>query len=344
MPERSTAEPATRWSFEPVPPPWLPPGELTAARLDPVLHAWASSPPLRALAEASGWDWPGAADTAGLLTSLADLSADWDFRGRARRMERNFIGTEPAEVNGLIVPDDLVVAAATALGLVTAGPPPTAPVTHLVVLSGLVRACINRTRHAADLLGQGLRAGSTVILAGHRELGGDEPALARDEGLGELFDEADAVLAATRQAFSLGDPEWARESGPRPARWDEALRSAWARYHWPDVEVVVAPSGDPAARRTNTADQLRFWAQEAGIGRTDQVLLLTTQIYVPFQQLVGIRLLGLDRGCSVSCCGVDAASSYLPAATFGGKSYLQEIRSALLAAGALMAEAHKRAG
>jgi hypothetical protein len=44
-------------------------------------------------------------------------------------------------------------------------------------------------------------------------------------------------------------------------------------------------------------------------------LLLTTQIYVPYQQFGGLEVLGIERGCSVYCCGVDAASSYLPAAS-----------------------------
>jgi hypothetical protein len=324
-------------TFAPVPLPSLAPGDLTASRLDPILRDWASSPPVRELAAASGWDWPASPQTADLLARLAELSGDWDFR---RRAERNFIGSAPAEVNGRIVPEDLITDAAAALGLVRAAPLPDVGFTHLVVLSGLVRACVNRTQYAADLLRAGLRAGSTAVLGAHRKLGGQEPEQARQQGLGELFDEADAVLAATRLAFGLGDPERAEESGPRLARWDDKLQGASARYHWKDADVIIAPSREPSTRRANTADQLHAWANLAGIDPSDQVLLLTTQIYVPFQQLVGLRLLGLEHGCGVYCCGVDADSSALPAAPFSGRSYLQEVRSALLAASELMAAAH----
>lgn len=327
--------PAEGTRFEPVPLPSLPPGELAAARLEPVLRDWASSAPIRALAEASGWDWPSCRDAGELLARLAELSGDWDFRGRGGGVERNFIGADSAEVNGRVVPEELIMAAAEALGLVSATPVPPEPFTSLVVLSGLVRACVNRTRHARALLDEDLRAAVTV-LGGHRELRGDELVLAKEQGFGDLFDEADVVLSATRQAFGLGEPEESEVVAPSRNDWNDELWAAWARYRWPGVEVLIVPSGEPG-RRVNTADQLRYLADRNGIGGDDRVLLLTTQIYVPFQQFSALQVLGIERGCSVHCCGVDAESSFLPGLSFSGRSYLQEIRSALLAASRLMA-------
>jgi hypothetical protein len=250
-------------------------------------------------------------------------------------------------VHGRVVPDDLVEGAARALGLVDAAPAPAGRFSAVLVLSGLVSACVNRTRRTAELLREGLDAGSVAVLSGHRKLAGKEPDQARELGLGELFDEADAVLAATREAFGLGEPELAERPGPRLAEWNDSLRAASGRYRWaaagqaPGVEVLIVPSADPASRRVNTADQLKYWAEGAGIGAADRVLLVTTQIYVPFQQFDGLRMLGLDRGCAVSCCGVDAGTAYLPMKEFGGRSYLQEVRSALRAASALLAAARQ---
>jgi hypothetical protein len=329
--------------FEPVPLPTLPPGQLTTAPLDPVLRDWVSSAPVRSLAEASGWDWPSFSGTGELLTRLAELSADWDFRGRGGGVERNFIGAEAAVVNGREVPGELVISAARALGLVTATPVPAERFTSLVVLSGLVRACVNRTRHAWELVHGGVRADSVTVLGGHRELRGDELVLAKEQGFGEPFDEADVVLAATRRAFGLGEPAEAEASRPSRSDWDDELWSASARYRWPGVEVMIVPSGEPG-KRVNTEGQLRYWADRHGIGRDHRVLLLTTQIYVPFQQMVGLRVLGIERGCAVHCCGVDAETSFLPGASFSGRSYLQEIRSALRAASELMAAVRQAEG
>ena len=322
--------------FEPVPLPSLPPGELTAARLDPMLRDWVSSAPVRALAEVSGWDWPACSDTGELLARLAGLSADWDFRGRGGGVERNFIGADSAVVNEREVAEELVISAARALGLVTATPVPTERFTSFVVLSGLVRGCVNRTRHASALLHEGVQADSVTVLGGHRELSDDEKGLAKEQEFGEPFDEADVVVAATRRAFGLGEPGESEASGPSRSDWDDELWSAGARYRWPGMEVLIVPSGEPG-KRVNTEGQLRHWARQKGTGGDDRVLLLTTQIYVPFQQMVGLRVLGIERGCAVHCCGVDADSSFLPAPSFGGRSYLQEIRSALRAASELMA-------
>jgi hypothetical protein len=333
MPDRSVPH----YGFESVPLPFFPPGA-DLGRMATVLNSWISSPPLRALAAASGWDWPDYPPAADLFARVAELSGDWDFRGRA---ERDLISAAPAVANGRIIAEDLIVAAATALGLVHAAPMCTADFTHLVVLSGLARSCVNRSQHAADLLRAGLRARSTVVLGGHRELPGQESEQARELGFGDLFDEADVALAATRQAFSLGEPKQTEESCAQLSSWDNSLQGASARYRWKDVEVVVAPSSKPEVRRADTADQLRWWANLARVSASDRVLLLTTQIYVPFQQLAGLRVLGLEHGCQVYCCGVSVENFAIPGNPFSGRSYLQEIRSALLAASGLMAAAQR---
>lgn len=316
------------------------PGTYESAALDDALRGWATSEPVRALADASGWDWPVKTDTLSLLERLSDLSADWDFRNNR---ERNFIEGVPAEVNGREIPDDLVIAAARALGLVDAVVVTGRKFSHLVVLSGLVTACVNRTHWAAELIRGGLVAETVVVLGAHRALGGAESQQATRAGLGNLADEADVIVAATQKAFEMGSPPVAHESQP-PAdpRHQTAFHAASAYYRWPSVEVIIAPSGNPDNRRANTADQLRHWADMAHVGREHDILILTTQIYVPYQHMETVRVLGLERGCGVYSCGVDVASSLLPRVRpFGGRDYLQEIRSALRAAHALLQAARR---
>ena len=327
--------------FDPVP---LPAGESGArgpGAVDEALRGWATSEPVRALVGASGWAWPAETDTLSLLERLADLSADWDYR---KSRERNFIEGAPAEVNGLVIPNELVIAAARALGLVDAVTITGRKFSHLVVLSGLVSACVNRTHRAAELVRGGLAADAVVVLGAHRALGGSEPRQAENAGLGNDTDEAEVIVAATQKIFGLGAPRASRESQPPADPADlPAFHAASAHYQWPSVQVVIAPSAEPESRRANTADQLRYWADLAGVGSEHGVLILTTQIYVPYQHMEAVRVLGLERGCSVYSCGVDAATSLLPrAAPFGGRDYLQEIRSALRAAPALLRAAQER--
>lgn len=337
-----TSEATARVRFEPVPLPAGERGAYDAAAVDAALRRWVTSAPLRALADACGWEWPEeAGDTLALLDRLAELSADWDFR---KNRERNFIEGTPAAVNGRQLPDDLVIPAARALGLVDATPVTGRTFSHLVVLSGLTRACVNRTHFAAGLLRDGLEAGSVTVLGAHRKLGGTEPEQARELGFGELTDEADVIVAATRQAFGLHEPRAAEESKPAPAPDTvEEFHAAWAHYRWPSAEVVIVPSSVPAARRADTPDQLRYWAGLAELGPGDDVLVVTTQIYVPYQHMSAVRVLSLERGCGVYSCGVDAAHSLLPAKAFGGRDYLQEIRSALRYAPGLLRAAREAA-
>jgi hypothetical protein len=342
----TSASPARPAPFEPVPLPLWQPGHQDVGELERVLRQWATSPPVRALAEASGWPWPACAGTQDLLGRLAELSAAWDFRARR---ERDAIPDGPAVVGDRVVPDDLIRAAAAALGLVTSQPLPRRSFSHLVVLSGLVRACVNRTRYAAGMLRDGVAAGSVTVLGAHRELSGGELAQARDLGFGEPSDEAEVIVAAARRAFGLSDPPARQEEQEEgaavpdggPPDNAERMRGAWARYQWPAASVVIAPSREPAIRRANTADQLLYWADLEGIDQRHHVLLVTTQIYVPYQHLEALRVLGLARGCGVYSCGVDPAGSLLPAKAFSGQAYLQEVRSALCAAAALLATARQ---
>jgi hypothetical protein len=273
-----------------------------------------------------------------VLGQLAELSADWDFRASR---ERHLIERAAAEVNGRQLPDALVVGAARALGLVDASPPPAGrKFSHLVILGGQARACVNRARHAAALTRGGLRVDAVVALGAHRALDRTEREQAGLAGLGQLTDEADVLLEATSAAFGLGAPVSADEPRLRPDPGQPAeFHAARARYRWPSAEVVIAPSDTPGSRRAKTGDQLRYWAGLAGLSSAHDVLVVTTQIYVPYQHLVAARVLGLERGCAVHSCGVDAAGSFLPVRQFGGRDYLQEIRAALRAAVALLRQA-----
>jgi hypothetical protein len=318
-------------SFEPVA---LPEWRGDRGALGQEVAAWVGSPPMRALAEASGWSWPTADEPVALVDELVERSVDWDYRGGK---ERNFISASSAEVDGRVLDDDLVVSAADALGLVHAGAVPDG-ITHVAVLSGLFRACVNRVRFVVDrgLVGRAPLA----VLSAHRPLGGDEPTLAEEAGYGHLDDEAAVSTAATIDLLGLAEPsgvEWV--GGDQHGAADRAAGSVhrWARVGAPPVAVFVAPSSVPDDRRANTEDQLRFWAARDELSPADHVLVVTTQIYVPFQHLDAVRVLGLEVGCRVSTVGVDATSAAIPLRAFGPRDWLQELRSALRAAQRLLA-------
>lgn len=319
--------------------------------LEAQLDRWLRSEPLRDLAARSGWNWPDSESVRDLAHRLADLSADWDFRGRARaRAGTHFLerAAMPVErdsdivVGGNTIDADHVFAAAEALGLVSTRLADAADPTHLVILSGTARANVNRTRFAADLArlpGHGPR--QIIGLAAHRELRDAERSTCGELGLAPTDTEWTTVRDALAQAFGLGAPDTVVESsadtGDRSLRFARSASYRWGSTDAVPVRLHVVPSptaSDPGPRPANTEHQLRWWAEHCDdLDSTSRIVLVTTQIYVPYQHLVGLRVLGTKvPGGGVSTVGVDATRAAVETRKFTGSDYLQEVRSALLAA------------
>jgi hypothetical protein len=333
--------------------PQLRPGGRGRDDLLAALDGWVRSDALQQLAYESGWSWP-VGSTAAVVAQLVSSSEDWDFRKRLFDMgERHALTSIAAEVNGVTLDEEMIAKCAAVLGLagvVTAS----GPFTHIVVLGGMARACLNRTREAARRLDDDAGARMVALVTAHRPLGGSEPADARELGWGELALESEAAAAAVREVFDLpAHPDvadhlwWAGDVPPVPenyrlgagdadrrSTWPDEWRwrNSWACWRWDTddrtIEVAVSPSAYPLVRRTNTADQLAWWSDRADIGWDDNVLLITTDHYVPAQHFHAIRTLGLARECGVSTCGV----TWHTTGEYRGAAYLQEVRSALLAA------------
>ncbi|MGX7669248.1 hypothetical protein [Plantactinospora sp. DSM 117369] len=318
--------------YQPIP---LPTGAGATSRDDLVagLTGWARSQPLRDLVAAYGDELPDRLAPAGLLGWLDDFSArHWDFRSRHGAAERDEVvetALDPAVAG-------LVRSAAEALGLAGSRPVPGRRYDHLLVLGGLARSCLQRTAYAARLVDTGaVEVGEIAALGSFRplrpaelerlHLPADQHRVRLDGGY-----EVDAMGLGIRAAFGCpGTVEERRSAGEIDHRsWSVAVYRPAAR---PVVRVLAAPSTEPATRRAHTSDTYHFWAAERGPAAGDRVLVLTSQIYVPFQHCDAIRTLGLGYGCQVDTVGLDPdrLPGYGPAEPLGPDRYLQEIRSAI---------------
>ncbi|MFU8853271.1 hypothetical protein ACNAW0_20110 [Micromonospora sp. SL1-18] len=297
----------------------------TDGRIAAGIRAWVEASPLRGLVGHFGGDWP-TGDLSTMLATLDDFTAQhWDFRQGRERPEAREPALDPATVR-------LVLDAAAALGLVRAAPPALPRYAHLLVLGGLAHACLRRTAYAAHLVRTAAEVdGEVAVLGSCRTLSPAESRRLADVGIRDCATEVDALDAGVRVAFGVNAPdEETGEEADHPHR-------AWSSRTYrppglPPVRVLAAPSSEPDRRRAHTADTQRFWAEHVRLRAGDPVLMVTAQIYVPFQHCDALRTLAVPYGCGIDTVGVDpglTALAGVPEPTLTPGRYLQEIRSAI---------------
>jgi hypothetical protein len=245
------------------------------------------------------------------LAALEAISAEiWDYRKGLERHQA--VGEEFAADRAA-----RIEAAAAALGLANRQTPAYESYDHVLVLGGGVRTMVARADLAAAVLRRGVRASTVAGLGSVRPLE-NQAVIAHDLGLPECPTEGDAVDAGLRRAFGLGHP-----TGSRSGTSDTG-QPWWIRSYEqdpPEVHVLAAPAAR-AGVRANTGDTLIGWAE---LVQPDpqgaRLLLVTTDIFVPFQHCDAVRLLTLPYGCVVDTIGFSTAPE--PFQT------LQEVRSAV---------------
>jgi hypothetical protein len=296
---------------------------------------WVRSEPIRVLVDRFG---EGSLPGTGLAEDLAfldEMSArHWDTR---RGVERNQVNRAPFDD----AEEELVLAAASALGLVVPAPPRFDEYDHVVLLGGLVRANIWRTEYAAHLLRQGVRTANVVALTAFRELARNKEDRSKDEyallqlaGLPDRRYECEVVEDCLRRSFSVPELTVLRESEP-DAEDNRRVRVAESRTSDQLITLVAASTLDPSGEwRADTAATYKYWAEQVGhVKPKDRILAVTTCIYVPYQHAVALQRLALPYGCVVDTVGIDhelIGNSPAPQ-VFAGVHYLQELRSAIVA-------------
>ena len=302
-------------------------------------ETWLTSAPLAALVTEFGGDPVAYArpdlPLAGRLADLDTFTERWDTRqGRERNLA--------AELDLSPTRERLVIDAANALGL-RGDPPRHTHYDHMLMLGGLVRACVARPSYAAHLIREGeITAGEVTTLGAHRPFVGNEFEQAAELGWGTLTEEYEALDAGTRRAFDLGEPEF--EEGERR----DDVGGTWGVKHYRTpaglpVRVVAAPSSAPETRRAHTADSYKFFAEHvANLKPGARLLLISTAIYVLPQHIAALRTLALPYDVEVDTVGGKPTQRpRIALSHYSATKYLLEVRSTVRALGQLVAEVEK---
>jgi hypothetical protein len=300
--------------------PHCPPAAVDPARIRCDIDDWVRSDAIAALVTVFGGEPPtGSPDEA--MAQLVAFSAVWDER---RGLERSEIRSQAyaADIG------QLVDRAMPALGLGGRTHPPSDGYDHVLVLGGGPRTALARPDHAARLLADGVRTRSIAALSSLRPLGESEVGFADGHGMPGLTVEAEAMAAGIAKTFGAPNGAgWRSGTTPSGAEWRTLCYQAGPH----DIAVVAAPALD-TARRANTGDAFVGWAELVHRPQPDErILVVTTDLFVPFQHADAVRCLGLPYRCGIDTVGLDAATYPQWVRQNTHTTLLQEVRSAVLA-------------
>jgi len=183
---------------------------------------------------------------------------------------------------------------------------------------------------AQEELDRGVRTDRVVLLSALRPIGDDERSVTDEYAPGA---ETEFDLARAGGAPLFSDGEATREEGDedRPfGRW--IVERYPARPTGPELFAVAAPAPPGKEGRPNTSETLLFMLDRAEFAGVKTMLLVTSAIYVPYQQIEVMRQIGLPRAVEVEHIGLDPARSAGLSGLQQPVNYLQEVRSAYQAA------------
>ncbi len=268
---------------------------------------------------------------------LADFSSVWDFRARQKK-EQDISAKENAR--WLIQNDSLsteqeeaALALAQKWGMAVHTLPCKKKYDAILILGGARMSCLYRTRYAKQLVQkQGIKAVKVTALTGLRPVA-DSERTATDTYAPDASTEYDLMKTAIILEFGLNGNWKKRGEGLKETN------SSWVLETYekaPTISVLAAPSSRPKERRANTADTLLFWSQLSESQGCKDILMVTSQIYVPYQHLEAVRTLGLPCGFEIETVGFPREWSGSMQGLQTAANYLQEIRSIILSANKIL--------
>lgn len=251
-----------------------------------------------------------------------------------------------------------IIACATALGLVVPEPPMHQSYDMTLVLGGGFRSPLLRARYAALLQQRGIDLGEVHLLGSPRFLITNRPAEkpVTSEYAPDATDELDLMVAAAERELGLT---------AQPTRFLCGCASATAICpHWPhrnmpgSAEVppeythersrtLTAPDGQSRGAaisastsrppyRPDTSDTFDLWVRTSNPKPGQRTLVVTTQVFVPFQRFDALRRLFLPYGVEIDAVGFGADWGDRPQTA---EYLLQETLSAIRSARRLLVDA-----
>jgi hypothetical protein len=284
------------------------------------------------------------------------VADDFDFRGRGSGQYRERAQAASADFDPKLRAS--IEKCARELGLVDAEAAQRPRYDMTLVLGGGYKSPQLRAKLAARLASDGVDLGDLYFLGSPRSLIADPPEAPEVMYYApEACDEFDLMGAAACREFGLTRKDTAFLCG---CATDSDICPRWLRAHaQDDVDdtppqytherqaelvdegghrngLVISASTHRPPYRPDTSDTFALWGRVARPHPDQAALIVTTQVFVPFQTFDGVRRLYLDQGVQVDAVGFGAEWNDRP---LTAEYLVQETLSAIRSARRLLIDA-----
>ncbi len=261
-----------------------------------------------------------------ILKQLVAFSSIWDYRQRRRIHQSE--GERWQVDSGVFTETQKVCIenAIDALGLRGIQQPCQKKYDYIIALGGARMSCLYRTQYAYDIFKKE-EIPKLVLLSSLRKVMDSERVstdtyapLAQTE-----FDLMNAALKKLSRICNVRKLEYEDENYNLSWKIVEGVDIGTGK----EISSIAAPSRNKE-RRANSADTYDFFLEKEEKKKNKQILFVTSQIYVPYQHIEAVRMIGIPYKMNIDTVGYPLewnGSTGKPLY----ENYLQEIRSTLQA-------------
>lgn len=271
-----------------------------------------------------------------LLEWLLDFTMNWDFRSK----QKHSLETKITESCRWLIKKEQVteeqknktISCIQKLGLISIDTPTFNAYDYILVLGGARFSCLQRPLYAYDIIKKNNFAPkATVMLSGMRPVEESERE-ATNTYAKDATTEFDLINKGAERAFNLSN-NFDEKKYIDPVN----MHNSWAlrtykthKFSFPIISIS-APSTEPKKRRANSLDTFLYFLKKCHVKANERLLLITSQIYVPYQHLEAMRGIGIPHNVYIDTIGFPSEWNTNIQGLQEAENYLQEIRSTLQA-------------
>ena len=308
--------------------------QFTLQRID----EWVNSVALSNILKSFGASMPPNMNISESVDWLLKFSDEWDYR--KKQQSAKDIKTNEA-ARWLINDNEITTEQAHAvmngiaeLGLAGVDVPLRRDYDYVVALGGARLSSLLRPQYAHKVISKfSINPRAVIMLSAFRPIADSERETTDTYAKGAKT-EFDLICRGAEQCFGVSKYHEERHD-------DSNINSSWAIRTYENEMPIISisgPSTEPSIRRANSADTYKFFIQKHNVEKGSKLLLITSQIYVPYQQLEAIRTLAIPHDIVVETIGFPRDESRQIKGMQQPSNYLQEIRSTIQAMGRLISD------